>query len=391
MGGSGALVVGLGAAAVVLAALLLARRRRTSAEAELSPTPDDLFGELNGLLIRCQRLRAAGVADVERMREQIVALAVKERALQLEITTNVTACRAHVKVSAAVAAIAAAITKLEEACELPAECAPVSAEAAAEDTYREQLLMEEDTALDAYVERANAAGDSSLARRLEMLAHLIDRLRATEENLDFHAALLHCHAKLSSELGYSQANFSYGSTPYHSWRSLHNACPKLDAAMRSASSDGACVVFGSSLGWLCFYAALTYGIPTTGYELVGPLATLSAKVPRSKRALLCVSCSTARHARSRLRLQGLSMAHLEGLGAGHSLNRTCPVRTQVAAAYDLSLSCTFLAADMLTADLSAAKVVTLTSKCWDRPLCAKVRARLQRASRSHCGAMRTAV
>ncbi|KAG8465504.1 hypothetical protein KFE25_002811 [Diacronema lutheri] len=310
-------------AAVLFAAIEWLRRRARDAP---PPTPADLFGKLNNLLIRCQRLRAAGVSDVERVREQIVALAVKERALQLEQPDSVQASRAHGKVCAAIIAIAAAITKLEEACGLQADAAPVSEELAAEDTYRERLLADEDAALDAYIARARK-GAGGLARRLDVLARLIDRLRATEESLDFHAALLHCHAKLSAVAGYSQANFSYGSTPYHSWRALYDACPELSDATRGCTASGECIVFGSSLGWLCFYSTLTFGVPSRGYEVVTPLTILAGKV---------------------------------------------------AASFELGEGCAFFNADMLTADLSQARVVTLTSKCWDKQLTASVYDKLQR-------------
>jgi hypothetical protein len=318
-----------GAIGVALVVALAIARVRAHARAHEHV---DLFAELNGLLIRCQRLRVAGADGMERMSEQVVALAVKLRSLQLE-QPSASASAAYGRVGAAVTAFSTAIAKLEAKHviahgQLP-ELAHVLAGDDAADTFREQLLAEEDEALELHIERARTGtgGLPGLSERLEVLSRLIERLRATEESLDFHAALLQCHARLSSELGYSETNFSYGSTPFHAWCALHTACPELDHAMRACGSEDECVVFGSSLGWLCFYASLTYDIPSTGYEVVVLLVRLADKL---------------------------------------------------ASRFDLSSKVTFHAADMLTADLSRAKVVTLTSQCWDRELCSRCHNKLER-------------
>lgn len=325
----------VGASLGLAAAVLAVRRRRRS----IAPA-HALVNLVDRVLARCRRPHAAGVADVEKVREQIAALGATQRSLQLEQQPSVCALRAHADGRAAPLMIATVGTKLEEARELAAaaeaaplcaerapedaRCKPVSAELPpAEDTCRARLLADEEEALDVYIERAHTV-DSDLARRLGTLARLIGRLRAAEEHLDVNAALLNSDAEPSARLGCGQASFPYGSMPYHSWFVLHAACPALATATRSCVRRGESIVLGSSLGWLCFYAALTYAIPSTGYEPDDPLASLAR---------------------------------------------------ELASSFELAESCTFHAADMLAADLSAAKVVTLTSKGWDEPLCAEVRPR----------------
>ena len=97
--------------------------------------------------------------------------------------------------------------------------------------------------------------------------------------------------------GYSAGNFAYGSTPYQTWRLLTTIpavaralvlCmqPSQPSRPSQPSTQGgeaqgagggdaegreAFVVWGSSLGWLVFYAALTYGVRSRGVELLpGP-------------------------------------------------------------------------------------------------------------------------
>ena len=52
-------------------------------------------------------------------------------------------------------------------------------------------------------------------------------------------------------------------------------CHELAAAVRRCTAAGSSlseyIVFGSSLGWLCFYAALSLSVHAVGYEIVEPL------------------------------------------------------------------------------------------------------------------------
>jgi hypothetical protein len=92
------------------------------------------------------------------------------------------------------------------------------------------------------------------------------------------------------------------------------------------------VVFGSSLGWLCFYAALTYAVPAVGYEIVEPLVETAER---------------------------LRATHCSGSG-------------------DTACSVAFHCQDMLQAPLGRCGVLLLTSRCWDKPLAQALHRRLIR-------------
>ena len=183
---------------------------------------------------------------------------------------------------------------------------------------------------------------------LAALPALVSEMRSIESSVEFHTALLSAHrslgvanaSALSDPTEYSRTNFSYGSTPHSSWLAVFEQCPPLMATvqeMRRQTAGRAVAmqqrqneycVFGSSLGWLCFYASLTFGLRSTGYELVKPLVSLSRS------------------------LQG---RHCIGSGGG---------------------SVTFSHADMLTADLRNVRVLMLTSHAWDAALCQKLDCKL---------------
>ena len=86
---------------------------------------------------------------------------------------------------------------------------------------------------------------------------------------------------------YTEENFAYGSTPLSTWLALIRGCPELAAEMKrlsekssstaappsaattaadddggsfSSSSSAGYVVWGSSSGWLVFYAAVGLGV-----------------------------------------------------------------------------------------------------------------------------------
>ena len=141
---------------------------------------------------------------------------------------------------------------------------------------RQQLLQIEATALHA------ASLDPPLgssAARMKALAVLVADLRAAEASFDFQRTLMQAHQRLGSTTEYSRDNFAYGSTPWQSWIQLHTdpGCRELAVAARRCAAAGSplpeYVVFGSSLGWLCFYAALSLSVHAVGYEIVEPLVT----------------------------------------------------------------------------------------------------------------------
>lgn len=205
---------------------------------------------------------------------------------------------------------------------------------------------------------------------------VVAKLAAAERDVDARAALAHeietrfrvASPGTSPGTSYSSENFAYGTTSLRAWTRVVAACPALARAMRALAADaekdaeGAppaslrveskslgddfsggestlrvleqkarCVVFGSSTGWLVFYAALAYGARCVGYELLeGRVAT----------------------ARETARFVFSSDKKVKRLFA-------------------------FSCADASVAPLGeTAKVVVLTSQCWDEALKTRVATRL---------------
>ena len=223
------------------------------------------------------------------------------------------------------------------------------------------------------------------ARRADpaTLRLVVATLAAAERDVDARAALAHeietrfrvsgTSPGTSPGTSYSSENFAYGTTSLRAWTRVVAACPALAAAMRALARDAErdaatfaededfffsenvgggpshsarlrrleersrCVVFGSSTGWLVFYAALAHGVRSVGYELLeGRVATARA----TARTAFSFS-SKARRACSWVGLLAFSSsdATLAPLGVG-------------------------------------AKVVVLTSQCWDESLKTRVAERL---------------
>jgi hypothetical protein len=170
-------------------------------------------------------------------------------------------------------------------------------------------------------------------KKLLSLGSMVAEMRALESSVEFHTALLAAHRKLAAvetgeddatqknqTLQYSRANFSYGSTPHSSWLALFQQY----------------CVFGSSLGWLCFYGCLTFGLRCTGYELVQPLVALSKR-----------------------------LAERHGIADGNSADGK-----------ESAEAVTFHHMDMLDADLRRVRILVLTSHVWDAPLLQRLDAKL---------------
>ena len=226
----------------------------------------------------------------------------------------------------------------------------------------------------------DAAAASAAETRAADLRTAIAFLRARERDVDARAKLAAETAELSRAMSamsppggsgeeregetaasggggggggekYTEENFAYGSTPLASWLRVIHGVPELRDALRELAAAAAArddgfgvgresgvgretgvgeasdragrdvrnVVWGSSVGWLAFYAAIGLGVPTRGYEL-----------------LRC-HVATAREVASNL-LRGR---------------------------YDSVLG--FTRGDMLTECeiTNNTRVVTLTSQCWD--------------------------
>lgn len=254
-------------------------------------------------------------------------------------------------------------------------------EASADITHLPDALFDELVRLGAGARRADRA-----TTRL-----VVAKLAAAERDVDARAALAHeieTRFRVASPgtspgtvpgTSYSSENFAYGTTSLRAWTRVVAACPALARAMRALAADaekdpeGALpasrrveslgddggesyaevstralrvleqkarvVVFGSSTGWLVFYAALVFGARSVGYELLeGRVATAN------ETARECVFSSERKS------------------------------DTNTSSVSDLfAFSCS----DALFAPLGEnAKVVVLTSQCWDEALKTRVASRL---------------
>ncbi|KAL3151958.1 hypothetical protein ABBQ32_001083 [Trebouxia sp. C0010 RCD-2024] len=102
----------------------------------------------------------------------------------------------------------------------------------------------------------------------EMLKQVIQQLHVTQQDMTFHAEMSVGIQVAARTSRWSADNFAYGSTPFHGWLSMfeHPAVRGYVAAAVSCSKQFQ--VWGSSIGWMVFYAALTYGLEAVGYELL---------------------------------------------------------------------------------------------------------------------------
>ena len=149
---------------------------------------------------------------------------------------------------------------------------------------------------------------------------MCDELRARESDYAWRGALLGEVENQARARGWSSENFSYGSTPFASWVAVFVQCDELRERAKTLEEDDLkYVVFGSSAGWLVFYAATTFrGARCEGFEI---LETLHA---------------TASHV-------------LEG-----AEKKACK-----------KFNVNFCNADMLSSSLCDVGIIVLTSMCWD--------------------------
>ena len=157
--------------------------------------------------------------------------------------------------------------------------------------------------------------------RADRLDEIMDELSRKELDLEWRARVLQDMKRVSSHVGYSAENFSYGSTPYSSWVELFG-CERLRNKMEEMSDapSQSYVVWGSSVGWLVFYGALTFErARCKGVEILPELHDTAVRLQRDYMA------------------ETVSSERLK-----------------------------FMCDDMLTSSLDNAGVVFLTSVCWDK-------------------------
>ena len=168
------------------------------------------------------------------------------------------------------------------------------------------------------------------------LAPLLVALREVESDLDYQGELV---AEVEARLGgtgaeaYSRDNFAYGSTPYSTWHTVVvDACPGLRARLEAG---GVYCVWGSSLGWLVFYAAFTFpSAVCRGVELLETHVAASrrlAESPAAKAALF-----------------------------------SGPTKPTIV----------LDKGDLLASDIANVDVLVLTSQCWDAELKARCRGKI---------------
>ena len=225
---------------------------------------------------------------------------------------------------------------------------------------------------------------------------VVAKLAEAERDVDARAALAHeietRFRAASPVTKYSPENFAYGTTSLRAWTRVVAACPALARAMRALAKDAEedaeardshraerdlggethlrslerrsrCVVFGSSTGWLVFYAALAHGARSVGYELLeGRVAVARATARAAFRGDDVSSVADAR--------VGEEKANFRARNA-NAARRSDTRRTEELFA--------FSAADATRAPLGdGAKVVVLTSQCWDESLKTRVAEQLAR-------------
>lgn len=159
--------------------------------------------------------------------------------------------------------------------------------------------------------------DEASARCLEEVCR---ELSSIEGDVSWTGRLIAEAEQLAAGRSCSSSTFAYGSTPLRTWSELFARCGELRARAMSLESEKLdYVVFGSSLGWLVFYGALTLRARThRGFEI---LQTLH--------------------------------------------DQACRVRMIVNEEPSISSTIEFHHADMLTASLENVGLIVLTSLCWD--------------------------
>eukprot|EP00656_Telonema_subtile_P034522 TRINITY_DN3859_c0_g1_i2.p1 TRINITY_DN3859_c0_g1~~TRINITY_DN3859_c0_g1_i2.p1 ORF type:complete len:424 (+),score=110.37 TRINITY_DN3859_c0_g1_i2:167-1438(+) len=120
---------------------------------------------------------------------------------------------------------------------------------------------------------ASVTGKGSHIDQLRTLLAALWSEELQYEHVDYHRRKNSVEAAVESS-GYAKINFGYGRTYYHSFLQLVENTKELRAAVDARKPM---VVLGSSLGWQAFYTALTYDVPVTGYELLGPRVQIASK------------------------------------------------------------------------------------------------------------------
>ena len=139
---------------------------------------------------------------------------------------------------------------------------------------------------------------------LSCLKQVVGRLRSVEETFEFHSNIVADRASLVQDTNqagkndsaiedslndlhahnhFTNGNFAYGSTPFSTF-SLILSNGKFQSILRQMKRNREeFVVFGSSAGWLNFFASLAFGVVSTGYEILPSLVRVANQVKKDFR------------------------------------------------------------------------------------------------------------
>jgi len=172
----------------------------------------------------------------------------------------------------------------------------------------------------------------SAISQLGVLAEIVQSIRQTESTKSFVKMLLKDSIAQTREddRPYSLDNFSYGTTPYQSYKKLANSKyvgAAFSSCRRGMDNDNVFAIFGSSIGLFSFFASLSDNVRTLNYELL-PFLHFQAMRLKKKHKVE------------------------DGLME-------------------------FVNDDMLNCDLKRCRVMMLMSMCWDEALCKRLDEKLE--------------
>lgn len=117
-----------------------------------------------------------------------------------------------------------------------------------------------------------------IKKRSNVLDAIIFRLNSVEQDFAFKTNLAAEVRDICAEQDWTFENCAYGSTPYASWARLFEHDALKDAIARVRKHNMSYVVWGSSTGWLVYFASLTFGVPSTGIEILQTLHDTATRV-----------------------------------------------------------------------------------------------------------------
>ena len=136
---------------------------------------------------------------------------------------------------------------------------------------------------------------------LSCLKQVVGRLRSVEETFEFHSHIVADRALLVESTNqaektnsaiedslndlqisnrFTNGNFAYGSTPFSTFSLILSNIKFQSILKQMKRSKEEFVVFGSSAGWLNFFASLGFGVVSTGYEILPSLVRVANQVKK---------------------------------------------------------------------------------------------------------------